>query len=123
MPAGRMMATEAVPPRTSVSARARSIATRAVSCSPIAVVIVRRLLSADSAATSARLFSVCDSSTTITGSRPVPPDPSRPPKITAKIEKKATGSTNTMTWAARSRLRLVHETRVSSGIIRAAPFR
>jgi len=55
--------------------------------------------------------------------RRVPESPAEPPKITAKMEKNAIGTTNAITCAARSRDRLVHETRVRMGIIRAAPFR
>jgi hypothetical protein len=44
-----------------------------------------------------------------------------PPKMTAKMEKNAMGTTNARICAARSRRSCVHEFRTIRAIIRAAP--
>ena len=102
MPAGRMSAVGRSPAFTSSLARARVSS----DCAPpegapagTAVVINRRLESASSAAISSLERAVFDSSTiaTLTRLMVVIELPPLPPKITAKIEKNAIGTTNANT--------------------------
>jgi hypothetical protein len=130
IPAGRTNATDTSPAFTQRSAISRvngapgSPPPRAAAGS---LEMTRRLESASSAWISARLLSVFDSSTTTTGTRLVPvtrlPPPGPPPKMTAKIEKKTSGTTNDSTWAARSRESWTQWFRTRWEIIRGAPCR